>query len=146
MCWMCVAHARYLLIGNVLVWSITMLHVELDRQLSSSWITLQTISCSCLQISFFLCLAKKLTIIAQHLTGLQWQKFPHFSPSHAFHFSLMFSIYICVSLEERLGQWLKRYHLSPLDANRILDQIKTSQWVFNTAKEGQQRKFGKLLQ
>ena len=44
---MYVAHARYLLIGNVLVWSITMLHVELDRQLSSSWITLQTISCSC---------------------------------------------------------------------------------------------------
>ena len=44
--WMYVAHARYLLIGNVLVWSITMLHVELDRQLSSSWITLQTISCS----------------------------------------------------------------------------------------------------
>ena len=33
--------------SNVLVWSITMLHVELDRQLSSSWITLQTISCSC---------------------------------------------------------------------------------------------------
>ena len=45
--WMYVAHARYLLIGNVLVWSITMLHVELDRQLSSSWITLQTTSCSC---------------------------------------------------------------------------------------------------
>ena len=36
--------------------------------------------------------------------------------------------------------------LFPLDANRILDQIKTSQWAFNTAKEGQQQKFGKLLQ
>ena len=48
---MYVAHSRYLLIGNVLVWSITMLHVELDRQLSSSWITLQTISCSCFQRS-----------------------------------------------------------------------------------------------
>ena len=45
--WMYVAHARYLLIGNFLVWSITMLHVELDRQLSSSWINLQTIACSC---------------------------------------------------------------------------------------------------
>ena len=36
--------------------------------------------------------------------------------------------------------------LSPLDADVILDQIKTSQWVFNTAKEGPQQKFGKLLQ